>query len=371
MTVPPLHFPTYSKPQADAMFLKRQELQGEIQKYGLNWRGTWLPDVSYGKNDVVQRNGETWIGLRTSLGVAPALATPLDWDLFTGKGDKGDNGEVEIATDWKNLYGRNATEVTVGTAFSTIVAYVEGAVDRDTYFQVNNVAILNVTTAGVLEGWYSISNGSYSGNSARRIKQTLPVGYYTLNHTFIQRQIAGPGDFYMDFYLRFTGGAGEATILAKDCELTVISAGIVGGASNQRPNFWAEETVSFTPIDGSITLADVGTLAVQVPLAPSGTDTVSVATDATISLADNLTGTRYPRNVFFGLTISGTGSTRTLTGGYPSLTYELLIDGGLTAYIDTDASGNNTTNYGAVFSLSTGSHTIKILATGQTFTITV
>lgn len=339
-----------------------------LQKGGFDWKGTWLPDVTYRKNQVVQHDGNTWIGKTTGTGQEPALGSAY-WDLFTGKGDKGDDGQVDIATDWKNLFGRNNVDVTVTSASPSLISVIEGATDRDTYVQVLNTCMIEVTEAGTIEGWYNLDQGAYAGILNRKFRYTLEPGWFTIDHSFIQRQIAGPADFFLDFYLQFTGSTGSATILARQCETTVVSAGIVGGASNKRPNFWVEDEI-LAVYDFVPAVTDSASVTLITPITLTSADSVVQAYDF-VPTVDDTIGTEYSEHTYFDFAVDIVGTTATLSGGWPNYTYELLIDGGLVGFITTDATGTNVTDYGTVFSLSTGDHTIKVKQTGQTFTITV
>jgi hypothetical protein len=69
--------------------------QGPAGAPGLSlvWRGTWVNNVAYSKNDAVEDNGSTYVALYDHIGHHPN-ANSGHWALIAAKGDKGDKGDT-------------------------------------------------------------------------------------------------------------------------------------------------------------------------------------------------------------------------------------------------------------------------------------
>lgn len=65
-----------------------QGVKGDPGIRGLTWRGAWASTTAYVANDGVSHQGQSWIALRASTGVAPVAGA--DWGLLAAKGLDGD-----------------------------------------------------------------------------------------------------------------------------------------------------------------------------------------------------------------------------------------------------------------------------------------
>lgn len=90
---------------------------------GLNWKGTWNSGTAYSPDDVVQRNGSSYVCIASSLNNAPPNATY--WDLLARAGTNGDTSSGSGFTfqgDWDDAttYSANDIAVYLGNAWICI-----------------------------------------------------------------------------------------------------------------------------------------------------------------------------------------------------------------------------------------------------------
>ncbi len=74
-----------------------------------NWQGAWDIATAYAADDVVSRNGNSYIALAATLGDAPE-SSPAEWSLMSQKGDTGATGATG-AQGIQGIAGTNGAEL--------------------------------------------------------------------------------------------------------------------------------------------------------------------------------------------------------------------------------------------------------------------
>lgn len=151
---------------------------------------------------------------------------------------------------------KNQTDVTLGaTPISVLVSSI--TVYSATAFEMGLAALLEVTTGGLLEGYFLMD-----GNKLPfEFKQTVAAGWHTLGIPFVTPGIqAGTRSLYV--YMKMTTGA--AKISKERCEFYVKAQGVYGGASNDRPDQTLQELIEQPPNIIMPALSDKGVI--QYPI---------------------------------------------------------------------------------------------------------
>lgn len=116
---------------------------------GVNWRGVWVNNKLYNRNDLVQYNGSTFIATGTTSGASPFLS---GWNTFTSKADS--------IFNWQGAYN-------VGIAYNP---------NSTVYYNGSSYATLTYITAGILPDYTGVSNTWFltaKGNPVTSIRHTF------------------------------------------------------------------------------------------------------------------------------------------------------------------------------------------------------
>jgi len=138
----------------------------------------------------------------------------------------GDSSGRENVTSYflvKNQLDVTLSATPAPVVSSSITAY------SPTAFEMGIAAMIEVTTAGLLEGYFLLDGNKLP----TEFKQTVAAGWHTVGLPFITTGIQ-PGTRSLYLYMKMTTGA--AKISKERCEFYVKAQGVYGGASNDRPD---------------------------------------------------------------------------------------------------------------------------------------
>lgn len=184
----------------------------------------------------------------------------------------GDTNEENRTTSYfqvKNVSDISLTSVPASVVVSSITAY------SPTAFEMGLAAMIEVTTAGLLEGYFLLDGDRLP----TEFKQTVSVGWHTLGIPFITTGIQ-PGTRTLYLYMKMTTGA--AKISKERCEFYVKAQGVYGGASNDRPDQTLSEVIENAVVIKGPKATDEST--VLFPVQNDTTLTEEIQKAATVSV---------------------------------------------------------------------------------------
>lgn len=130
---------------------------------------------------------------------------------------------------------KNSSDIVLGSA-ATSVLVTSITVYSATAFEMGLAAMIEVTTGGLLEGYFLLDGEKLP----TEFKQTVATGWHTLGIPFITTGIqAGTRTLYL--YMKMTTGA--AKIAKERCEFSIKAQGVYGGATNDRPDQTALDSI--------------------------------------------------------------------------------------------------------------------------------
>lgn len=123
---------------------------------------------------------------------------------------------------------KNSSDIALNSS-PTPVLITSITVYSATAFEMGLAAMIEVTTGGLLEGYFLLDGEKLP----TEFKQTVAAGWHTLGIPFITTGIqAGTRNLYL--YMKMTTGA--AKISKERCEFSIKAQGVYGGATNDRPD---------------------------------------------------------------------------------------------------------------------------------------
>jgi hypothetical protein len=170
---------------------------GAVGALGMTFRGAWASGTTYTTNDVVTKNGSSWIAVATSTGVDPATDDDTHWTIVSASGLSGSTNATLAGSDTTTVASYTdlgtigpAVTVTVpssGNVLVTLTAFMSNGASSGGYmsFQVDATAATDATS---LHFDNTTANYSFQG-SATYVVSGLPAG----SHTFTVKYRSGAG----------------------------------------------------------------------------------------------------------------------------------------------------------------------------------